>query len=545
MSSKNSRQKEVSVEAPPEELIDLVTSWNSHVGTIGSTNAEISVEEIEQQVAEEAAEETAAAIDEHDGSFARLGAQQHETAGLADMDTDGDDVESTYEQVFETLDVPEARAEVTRERVVSKDSYVEVSKDGVGSERISQRSAEEARFDRETDVAIDGSWGGSGDDSSVPEGKTLYTQERIAAREWELEHIRTERMDEPDQDAVDDVRMRNGRNALTYIATDKVKMWAVDEAAPQAEIGAMNPELLGELHQRAHALAERYHQPRHRISEDIAQAVLDQAGETAPTRADLQDAVFTVRDQLVSDTAVVRPIADITGYGVASVVGTITKLWEEPAGDKSYQAGQIEDDHGETAKFSVWKRSVPSVTLHEGDRVRFTKVSEGMYDGKPTLAVRSWSVVSILDPGCGPAPCDAARPPRKFKRGWLNTDEYEIENKDEAAADVVPEEQPGPEREKTNHKDYWTYDPWYDYASTYDDEYSSYVWTSPMAPVTTDGRKAFLRDKDSTSRRDMRLEYGVGKTADPIYLDLPLPGTSGRRFASPRALKAGFKLLFD
>jgi hypothetical protein len=424
MSTTSSSGKEVAVaSAPNDTIVDAVRAWNSRVGTIGATNGDVDIDAFEEEVAEEVAKETTETIEAHDGSLARLGARQEDTADLAQVD--GDTVDSMYDEVFAALDVPEARQSTQGECVTDEGNYVETSKVGLGGTNIGRRNAEEARFDRETDVAIDGSWGGAGDDSSVPEGKTLYTQERIASREWELEHIRTVRTSD-DQTEIEtgwsiedrsmhDLRTHARQTVLTVAdrygpdQTIEQTMMVVgnhpeDTIDPRARLGQVSSTALGAVNKHAATLAEDYDLSPAVLSKAIAERITS----GTPGVRDVIRAISTVRERLNEAPAVVSPINEIDpDTERVSVAGTVSQLFHPNDINSQLQVAYV-DDGTASAKVTVWRKSDPDTLFHEEDEVIIKAASPGTYKGRPTLAIRHDSLMIVTEEGNGPAKASRA-----------------------------------------------------------------------------------------------------------------------------------------
>lgn len=423
MSSTSSSGKEVAVaSAPNDTIVDTVRAWNGRVGTVGATNGDVDIDAFEEEVAEEVATETTETIETHEGSFARLAAQQTDTNDLAQIE--GDDV---YDDVFAALDMPEARTVTQGERVTDEGNYVDTSKVGLDGKNIGRRTAEEARFERETDVAIDGSWAGAGDDSSVPEGKTLYTQERIASREWELEHIRTVRTSDDqakietgwsmEERSMHDRRTHPLQTILT-VADEHGQDQPIERAAlvvgdhpeaidPRERLGHVSPTALGAVNKHAATLAEDYDLSPAVLSKLIAERITSDT----PDVRDLMEAISTVRERLDEAPAVVSPIdtidPDPEDDERASVAGTVTQLFHPNDIDSQAQVAYV-DDGTASAKVTVWNKSDPDTLLHEGDEVVIKAASPGMYRGRPTLAIRHDSMMIVTEEGDGPAKASRA-----------------------------------------------------------------------------------------------------------------------------------------
>jgi hypothetical protein len=590
MSSTSSSGKEVAVASTPNDtIVDAVRAWNGRIGTVGATNGDVDIDTFEEEVAEEVTKETTEAIETHEGSFARLAAQQDDTADLAQIEDD-----DVYDDVFAALDIPEARTDTQGERVTDDGNYVDTSKVGLSGTNIGRRSAEEARFDRETDVAIDGSWGGAGDDSSVPEGKTLYTQERIAAREWELEHIRTVRTSEDpietdtgwsmEQRAMHDSRSnarqtvlmvadRHGSDRVIERPTLTVGGHPEDATDPRARLGQVSPTTLGAVNKHAAQLAADYDLSRAVISKCIAERITSDI----PGVQDVIRAISTVRERLNDDPAVVSPIDTIDpDADRASAAGTVTQLFHPNDIDSQAQIAYIDDGTG-TAKVTVWRKSDPDTLLHEGDEVAIKQASPGEYNGRLTLAIRHDSIMIVREEGTGPA---------KASRAPDQRSEPSPQYRKQVSRSLTPslgssEPVPRPEHDRRNHTEEMVHLPetvpeWFPYRS----DVRSLETTSLSDPqadgqgaygiivrqryerggvswadkkrreAKKEGRKRRLKEKkygqkwyDTGTQRAndeyyrWKLNKQFGAADDTIHVDLPWPGRE--RAAIPTLTDAG------
>jgi hypothetical protein len=90
------------------------------------------------------------------------------------------------------------------------------------------------------------------------------------------------------------------------------------------------------------------------------------------------------------------------GDRTATIEVEVKTLWD-PKASSQKQVGIIEDDEGETAKFVIWKNSMKTCKLREGDRVKFEGIKVNVYSGQLALAVTSETTVRVLEEGDGPS----------------------------------------------------------------------------------------------------------------------------------------------
>lgn len=339
-------------------------------------------------------------------AYQRVAAQQCES-GLAyvEMNKEVETVEDVYDKVFHQLG--EETASHRDDTQVARGVKYDRSLMGVPSGQIAQKKAEMHCMERdgwicpETPRLINGAWGGQ--EGSVPDGKDLETQERIAGREWELDLIRKQAAGNFNQEG----RPRRTREEVVaeHRARKKEREQRVIgsycevslEHDSRHQLGKADPELLGEVNRTAARMAEKYDVHRPGIARKIAARV-----STSGTTGSVASAAMTARDSLLEDETVIRPIAEIDrDADRVSIAGEITTLYY-PHSPSQYQVGIIEDESG-AAKVTVWRKSDPRVTLREGDHVVIKRASPGEYRGQKTLAVRHDTLTIVREEGDGPA----------------------------------------------------------------------------------------------------------------------------------------------
>jgi ssDNA-binding replication factor A large subunit len=223
-------------------------------------------------------------------------------------------------------------------------------------------------------------------------GQTLASEERMRAREWEIE--RTRRRWDRGQDSDREARCRD---VLAAVSVERrrafckraasVDPWAdlerVDARAQlsRAELAAVNRE--------ASRIAERLRGfSTAAISRLVAERVVD--------GMDVREAVLAVLEGLRMAPGQVVPI-DLVGevsHREVDIEGTVVELWE-PSHASIQQVGLLEDETGRI-KFTAWRKSQQPM-VREGERVRFRNVAKNWYRGRVSVALTGWS--SVHHPG--------------------------------------------------------------------------------------------------------------------------------------------------
>ena len=257
--------------------------------------------------------------------------------------------------------------------------------------RDSDRSEPELR--RSVEQEIQGTVDTNHPDAGVT-GLTLETEERMHAREWEIE--RTRRRFDSRQDSEREARTRRaaGRGSRERRRTfakraASVDRWCdPDEADPRAQLSRSE---LGAVNEEAARLAEQLRGwSRAAISRRLAERVADGRGMT--------DAVVDVYDELDQAAGTVIPIEKVgeVNRGEVSVEGRVAQLWN-PSSPKIQNVGLLEDESGRT-RVTIWKAS-EAPWIEEGDTVRIHGASVSWYEGRASLAVTGWSSIHFPERG--------------------------------------------------------------------------------------------------------------------------------------------------
>jgi len=214
-------------------------------------------------------------------------------------------------------------------------------------------------------------------------GVTLAQEERIQAREAELEHISAQAILGP----------QDGRAARTRTVVEAARReQRRRRSLRQPEGSRVDPrETLSQME-----LADV-----NREADRIVQELRGSPSRPAVSRLlarrlsrglDLVEAVFATLEGLKTAPGTVCPIGDLPKVSrtEVSVAGEIVKLWS-PSDSAISQVGLIADESGKT-KFTVWKKS-DQPGVREGDRVTFKYVKLNWYQGRCSIALTYDSMI--------------------------------------------------------------------------------------------------------------------------------------------------------
>jgi ssDNA-binding replication factor A large subunit len=221
-------------------------------------------------------------------------------------------------------------------------------------------------------------------------GQTLEAEERLAAREWEIERTRVRFDRRQDSD-------REGRTRRVAARGSVERQYEFDKRAasvdPRCDPDLSDPrerlsrEMLGVVNEEATRLAEH-------IDCWTRAAISRRLAERVESGGSLLSAVVGVVEETKTAPGTIVPIGDLSEVWrrEVSIEGTVVQLWE-PSHSAISQVGLIEDETGRT-KFTAWTRSrVPLVD--EGERVRFRGVQKSWYQGRCSVALTGDSLVEF------------------------------------------------------------------------------------------------------------------------------------------------------
>ncbi|WP_148414776.1 SOSS complex subunit B family protein [Haloferax sp. KTX1] len=220
------------------------------------------------------------------------------------------------------------------------------------------------------------------------DGVTLAQEERIRAREAELERIsaRAELGSQDGREARSRViaaeRSAARRRQFQKRAASVNPVMDPDRADPRTEL---TQEQLGAVNSQAKRLAEKLDGwSRAAISRRLSEAVL--------SGKDMMSAAVSVFEELEGAPGTMVPIGKLEGVSRREVCveGTLTTVWESES-PAIQQAGVLEDESGQV-KLTSWKASdVP--WIREGERVRIHGAARNWYDGRVSIALTGWTTV--------------------------------------------------------------------------------------------------------------------------------------------------------
>ena len=225
-------------------------------------------------------------------------------------------------------------------------------------------------------------------------GLTLEAEERLEAREREIERTRMRFDSRQDSEREARTRRAAGRGSRERRRTfakraASVDRWCdPDEADPRvqlsrSELGAVNEEaarLAGKLEGWSRAAISR------RLAERVADG------------AELESVVLEVYEEFLWGPGQVIPISAVSEVprGEVSIEGRVETLWS-PSHPSICQVGLLEDD-GSRIKFTSWVKSDPTL-VQEGDIVRMQGVKKNWHEGRCSVAVTYWSDVEVVGRG--------------------------------------------------------------------------------------------------------------------------------------------------
>ncbi|WP_158055607.1 DNA-binding protein [Halorussus halophilus] len=225
-------------------------------------------------------------------------------------------------------------------------------------------------------------------------GVTLEQEERIRAREAELEYISAKaklgtqdgRAERTRDEVADGSAERRAEFQKGAASVDK---WAdPDKRDPreeltQGELASVNEQTV-RLHEKLAGWS------RAAISRRLAERMVD--------GVDLTSAVVGVFEELQTAPGHVIPIGKLEEVSrkEVSIEGTVVELWE-PSSAAIAQVGLIEDESGRT-KFTSWTKSNPK-HVSEGERVCIRGAARNWYNGRVSLAVTGWSTIQFPERG--------------------------------------------------------------------------------------------------------------------------------------------------
>ncbi|RLM62815.1 SOSS complex subunit B family protein [Halorubrum sp. Atlit-26R] len=225
-------------------------------------------------------------------------------------------------------------------------------------------------------------------------GKTLEQEERIRAREAELDRISAKA-----ELGTQDGREKRTRDvAAKRSAARRVKFQKrAASVDPQMDPERDDPrveltqEQLAAVNTQSMRLAEK-------LDGWSRAAIGRRLGEAIVGGKDLMSAVVGVFEELQTAPGQVVPIGKLEDVNrkEVSVEGQVDTLWD-PSHPSIAQVGLIADDSGKT-RVTIWEAS-NAPWIQEGERVRIHGAARNWYEGRVSLAVTGWSTVMFPERG--------------------------------------------------------------------------------------------------------------------------------------------------
>jgi len=225
-------------------------------------------------------------------------------------------------------------------------------------------------------------------------GATLEQEERIRAREAELERI----------SAQAELGTQDGREKRTR---DIAAKRSVERRAEfQKRAASVNPwadpereDPRGELMQSELAAVNKQSKrlPRSWTAGREQQSVGGWS-EAIVSGKDMTSAVVGLFEELETAPGQVVPIGKLEDVNrkEVSIEGRIEVLWESNS-PAIAQVGLIEDESGQT-KVTIWEKSNAS-WVEEGEQVRIHGAARNWYNGRVSVAVTGWSTIMFPERG--------------------------------------------------------------------------------------------------------------------------------------------------
>lgn len=276
------------------------------------------------------------------------------------------------------------------------EKHDEAAVDEDGFEVVDETPEFQATVDMEVQAKVDSNH----PDARVKEGpdhmfgKTLEQEERIEAREAELEHISAQAelgTQEGREKRTRNIAVKRSPKRRTEFQRRRASvdpMADPDQPDPRAEL---EQEQLAAVNKQSMRLAEKLDGwSRAAISRRLAEAVV--------TGKDMTSAVVGVFEELQTAPGQVIPIGKLEDVNrkEVSIEGRVEVLWESDS-PAIAQVGLIADDSGKT-KVTIWEKS-NAPWIEEGEQVRIHGAARNWYEGRFSLAVTGWSTLHFPERG--------------------------------------------------------------------------------------------------------------------------------------------------
>ncbi|TSD16197.1 DNA-binding protein [Haloglomus irregulare] len=220
-------------------------------------------------------------------------------------------------------------------------------------------------------------------------GLTLAAEERIEAREWEIERTRTRVDRSPESD-------REHRTAQVVEQESRERRVSFERRAASVD-SRRDPDAPDPRERLSGEELAAVNQEARRIQVGIPEAgstaaISRELAEQVLRTGDLLSATVAVADRLKTQPGTVTPISRLgdVPHGEVDFSGRVAVLWG-PSHPAIQQVGLIEDETGRV-KVTVWDAS-DQPWLDEGERVRIHGAAKSWYQGRVSVALTSRSRV--------------------------------------------------------------------------------------------------------------------------------------------------------
>ena len=225
-------------------------------------------------------------------------------------------------------------------------------------------------------------------------GATLEQEERIRAREAELERISAQAelgTQEGREKRTRDIaakRSAERRAEFQKRAASVNPMVDPERGDPRAEL---TQEQLAAVNKQSMRLAKK-------LDGWSRAAIGRRLGEAVVGGKDLMSAVVGVFEELQTAPGTIVPIGKLEDVNrrEVSIEGTVTQLWESDS-SAIQQVGLIEDESGRT-KVTVWEKS-NQPWIEESETVRIHGAAKNWYNGRVSVVLTGWSTVHFPERG--------------------------------------------------------------------------------------------------------------------------------------------------
>jgi hypothetical protein len=225
-------------------------------------------------------------------------------------------------------------------------------------------------------------------------GKTLEQEERIQAREADLERISAQAelgtQDGREKRTRDIAAKRSAERRVEFQKrAASVDPWADPERDDPRE--ELTQEQLAAVNTQSMRLAEK-------LDGWSRAAIGRRLGEAVVGGKDMMSAVVGVFEELQTAPGQVVPIGKVEDVNrkEVSIEGRVEVLWDSDS-PAIAQVGLIADDTGKT-KVTIWEKS-DAPWIEEGEQVRIHKAARNWYEGRVSLAVTGWSTLHFPERG--------------------------------------------------------------------------------------------------------------------------------------------------